>query len=198
MSVLQLQYVFFSPKWFQKLLDMLTLERLISLPHLQMGCIHNTRNLFCSFTCTPIKQSNLSTFVGFLKSEVPAALLGGPSHQTNKCQAHGLEIGMTTMPMMSKQQWDSILWSYFCLHKVLISVLGISLLQRKNWWVRFGYMGPGIWTLELMDMQEWIDWRSYSELLLLNMGPCFLLLRQTNAFFIGELTLHWKYVSNEC
>jgi len=84
---------------------MLTLKRLISLPRLQMGCIHNTLNLFCSFTCAPIKQSDLSTFVGFLKSEVlPAALLEGPSHQTNKCQAHGLEIGMTTMPMMSKQQ----------------------------------------------------------------------------------------------
>jgi hypothetical protein len=35
-----------------------------------MGCIHNTLNLFCSFTCAPIKQSDLSTFVGFLKSEV--------------------------------------------------------------------------------------------------------------------------------
>jgi hypothetical protein len=49
---------------------MLTLKRLISLPRLQMGCIHNTLNLFCSFTCAPIKQSDLSTFVGFLKSEV--------------------------------------------------------------------------------------------------------------------------------
>jgi hypothetical protein len=172
MSVLQLQYVFFSPKWFQKLLDMLTLERLISLPHLQMGCIHNTRNLFCSFTCTPIKQSNLSTFVGFLKSEVPAALLGGPSHQTNKCQAHGLEIGMTTMPMMSKQQWDSILWSYFCLHKVLISVLGISLLQRKNWWVRFGYMGPGIWARVYELLNWWICKNGSIEEAILNC--CFL------------------------
>ncbi len=124
-------------KWFQKLLDMLTLKRLISLPHTNGSHTQHPQPLLQLYLRTN-QTINFKHICGIFKKRSPAALLEGPSHQTNKCQAHGLEIGMTTMPMMSKQQWDSILWSYFCLHKVLTRVLGISLLQRKNWWVRFG------------------------------------------------------------
>jgi hypothetical protein len=104
---------------------------------------------------------------------------------------------MTTMPMMSKQQWDSILWSYFLLTQSVDPCARNFPFAKKELvgevWVQHG---QGIWTLELMDMQEWIDWRNYSELLLLDTGAL-ILAAQTDAF-IGELTLHWKYVSNWC